>query len=556
MTNQIPSDLVDILKSPVLQTQYYAGAQDPVLFVKYFLGPKVNYYLNEIERVHPETGEIVKGHPKQRQWLRQATSLETSEGILKAGSRSGKTFVNAILHLWFLFYRQRPAKSTFYKDYSKRFQCLNAAPSLKQAKLVKDEIINLVNDSPFLTSINFIKHQADGQSPYIETSLNSIIWFQATVQKGRFILGFYLDVATLDEAASEAHLEHLRFKVLGARGTEVFGRKYYFSTPQGEGENAGQGATYFRKIWSEFKERRKKGDKTVILCEISAFDNPCNSEEAIRQNMVSMTQSQIREEVYGKFADYGSSFFSSVYLEKAIVEGENYSCFFPLDHPVTGDCLPETGDYDFPYLPKGGPSDIFYTGVDVAGDTTGDSTVLTTLQLVNRKLRIVAFERISKTPLFDANGTVERIRRRLDQFPGDLYYDATGLAGAYLKEALEKELEAGQLNLCTPINSTRKPGKFVKHNHKTMMLTNLSGLLEKGRLVIPYDSQDRLRNLKSELKFYKLEDKGLPTDCVMSLALAAYAYKRRNDQVTYSDLVEGVPSEDYLNPVEDLRVYH
>ncbi|MCC5631693.1 hypothetical protein LC613_28665 [Nostoc sphaeroides CHAB 2801] len=538
----IPSDLEGILKSETLKQQFLAGANDPVLFVKYFLGEKVNLYLNEVERIHPETGELVKGHPKQRQWLRQ--SVNAQEGILKAGSRSGKTFVTALMHLWFLFYRKRPTTSVFYGDYSKRFQSINCAPSLKQAKLVKDEIINLVNDSPFLTSIGFIKHISDGQQPFIETCLNSIIWFQATVQRGRFILGFYLDIATLDESASEYALEHLRMKILNVRGTEVSGRKYFISTPQGEGETAGQGAIYFRKLWAEFKERRLKKDNSVVIAEFSQFDNPVNPPETIQANMVNMTQAQIREEVYGKFANYGSTFFAGNYLDIAVEKGERHTCFFPYDDPVTGFCLPEHGTHpDYPYLPKGGPNSLFFTGVDVAGDTNGDSTVLTTLQYVDRELRIVAFERISKTPLFDQNGTIERVKRRLAQFPGELYYDATALSGQYLREALEKELDPKDVLLCTPINSTKKPLKTNKHNHKTLMLSNLAGVVEKAKLVIPYDEHDRLKQLKTELRFYKLYDKGLATDTVMALALAAYAWKRRESNNTYYDEEEGV---DYL----------
>ncbi|MEH2202180.1 hypothetical protein [Nostoc sp.] len=67
--------------------------------------------------------------------------------------------------------------------------------------------------------------------------------------------------------------------------------------------------------------------------------------------------------------------------------------------------------------------------------------------------------------------------------------------------------------------------------------------MEKAKLVIPYDEQDRLKQLKTEMRFYKLEDKGLPTDCVMSLALAAYAWKRIESDNTYYDEEEGA---DYL----------
>jgi hypothetical protein len=45
------------------------------------------------------------------------------------------------------------------------------------------------------------------------------------------------------------------------------------------------------------------------------------------------------------------------------------------------------------------------------------------------------------------------------------------------------------------------------------------------------------------MRFYKLNDKGLPTDTVMSLAWAAYAWKRKESNNTYYDEEEGV---DYL----------
>jgi hypothetical protein len=61
-------------------------------------------------------------------------------------------------------------------------------------------------------------------------------------------------------------------KILNVRGTEVSGRKYFISTPQGEGDTAGQGAIYFRKMWNEFKDRRLKQDKSVVIAEFSQFD--------------------------------------------------------------------------------------------------------------------------------------------------------------------------------------------------------------------------------------------------------------------------------------------
>ena len=49
------------------------------------------------------------------------------------------------------------------------------------------------------------------------------------------------------------------------------------------------------------------------------------------------------------------------------------------------------------------------------------------------------------------------------------------------------------------------------------------------------------------LRFYKLDDKGLATDCVMALALAAYAWKRRNDANIFGDDLWGEQSIDAVN---------
>ncbi|MDB9473447.1 hypothetical protein [Dolichospermum circinale] len=76
------------------------------------------------------------------------------------------------------------------------------------------------------------------------------------------------------------------------------------------------------------------------------------------------------------------------------------------------------------------------------------------------------------------------------------------------------------------------------------MLSNLAGAVEKGKLVIPYDEQDRLKQLKTELRFYKLDDKGLATDCVMALALAAYGWKRRDSSDIYGDDLWGEQVEE------------
>lgn len=501
-TNNENYQIPDVIGSPLLTARYIAGRNDPILFVKYFLSST--------------TWAILSKHPKQQQFLREA--VKAQEGILRAGSRSGKTYTMSILFLWFLFYRDRPDISYFKNDYTKTFQLLNAALTLNQAKILLNNVVDLIKGSDFLSTIGFIKELKEGQSPELVTIFNSKLDVRPTVHGGRHILGEYYDVINIDEAASEPDLNHLRYKTLGSRRTDVAGRMFFTSTPQG--------ASTFREVWFELAESKKKG-RPIVLGRFEQFDNPVNSREFIESAIIYMSQAQITEEVYGKFADFSSSFFAVKDVANAFYTGARIDAevFIPLDDPITGECISEGNNIHKPYYVRAQPNRKYYHGLDIAGQGA-DFTVLVTLEEYNNFLTLVAFERVSKMGLLGKSGVIERVRRRLTHYPGDMYYDASSLGGHQLTELLQDQLTPKEFKYCTGISSVRKPGRS-EINNKRIMLNYLSILLERGMVVIP--EHDRLKVLKNELRFYQLDDDGLQQDCVMATALAGYAFWRGKD---------------------------
>ena len=504
MNAGMPRDIQYLIKSPEWNLKYMAGRNDPALFVKHFL---------------PKSWEITKNYPKQIQFLREGAKAQ--EGILRAGSRSGKTYTISMLLLYFLFYRIRPSDNHFYGDYAKTYQILNASLTLKQAKIVFYNVLDMINESPFFRSIDFIEKLNDNQSPELLTCLNSRLDIRPTTHGGRFILGQYYDVISLDEAGSEPDLNYLRFKTLGSRRVDVNGRMFFVSTPQG-------GST-FREVWFQLADQKKKGRKDIALGIFTAFDNPVNDPDYIKGIEKSMTLAQAQEEIYGRFADFSSSYFNIADIRKAFAKGNGMSVFVPFDNPETGECLTETNDIHNPYTAKANIGFKYYTGLDIAGSSKGseDFTVMITIAVRNQKVKVVAYERVQRIGLVGKEGIIERVKRRLKQFRGPLFYDSSSLGGSQLTDVLSTELPKEQYELCTGISFGRKPGRS-EQNNKNLMLSQLSLMFERQVITIPED--DELKALKSELRFYQLDDKKLRQDTVCALMLATWAYHLNLDE--------------------------
>ena len=182
----------------------------------------------------------------------------------------------------------------------------------------------------------------------------------------------------------------------------------------------------------------------------------------------------------------------------------------------------------------------FSTGVDLARKK--DYTVITVIDRAVKPARVVYYKRINRAPWPQIYAEIGRAQHF---FPGELLVDATGSGGDVILEELESRLYCPEHHSCfeashlCPHHHTgdcsRKryerlnPEGFIfTSSTKVQLINHLQAVLGSGyRITEPDVEFGALRvppisQLEEEMSVYAWDDKKLETDCVMSLALAAW----------------------------------
>lgn len=190
----------------------------------------------------------------------------------------------------------------------------------------------------------------------------------------------------------------------------------------------------------------------------------------------------------------------------------------------------------------------FATGVDFARQT--DFTVIFTLDVSTRPARVVYYRRLNRVPWESIYLEVGRVAHAFGQ---NILADSTGMAGDVIFDALEGRRYCpvhdrtvlidphGGGGVCRdrdgnplspPCSSTHIPlacveGYDFTTNSKKQLIEHLRNAAQVGYRRGSDEPFGWLRvppivQLEEELSFYAWDDKGLDTDTVMSLALAAW----------------------------------
>lgn len=190
---------------------------------------------------------------------------------------------------------------------------------------------------------------------------------------------------------------------------------------------------------------------------------------------------------------------------------------------------------------------IFHTGVDLA--RINDFTVLFTLDTRTRPARVVCFRRLNRVPW---EGIYREIGRAASMWGPSILADATGMAGDVILDALEERhycqvhdrVFMREMGFCRDRHGEALGGcggqrhppfiplncvegfQFTKQS-KAGLIEHLRNLLAHGYHAGSEDPFGMLRcppivQLEEEMAFYSWDDKGLDTDTVMALGLAAW----------------------------------
>lgn len=350
-------------------------------------------------------------------------------------------------------------RTLFRAVFSPGSQQLFASVTLDQARIPWDRCVEFVYSQPLLEAL-LKKEPKNSPFPLIEFRHGSTITARSTSREGVYIRGHKYHRVVVTEA--EYVSERTITEAIRFTLADYGGQLVMQSTPRSR-----RGLVY-----REF-QRAQSGDPTVYAQSGSTFENPHVDHDYIRSLRSQMTAAGWQREVEGIHADDDAAVFGWEHIQAAY----------------------EAATWTLPEAPAKGKR--YVAGWDLA--KAEDWSVGIVLDATARPYRVVSFERFQRVPW---PAVAERIRATHNRYDCHAsLIDATGVGAAVLDEVRDVA-----------------QGYVFTGRSKTDLLTNLQVALEKREIIFPFE-----RQLVDELQGYEWEDKDIVTDCVMSLALAAWA---------------------------------
>lgn len=287
--------------------------------------------------------------------------------------------------------------------------------------------------------------------PTIQFKNGSVVFAQSVGDHGDYLRGHHAHRIIVDEAAFVK--ESIILKVILPMLWRHDGELVFISTPRGR--------NWFHKWWQMGREDSDNYEPAYKAFRFTSYDNPHLSKEAIDRDKASMSEQQIRQEIYAEFIDDANFMFKWEMLDECT---ENY--------PVTS--RPE-------------PGHSYCMGVDLAKDV--DFTVIVTLDITDQNnVKVADLVRFN-------NKSYEYVSQKIVEVatafqPVKIWIDASS-AGSPVVDRLSPILP--QIEGYTFANTLQNPKKFYLMDHLRL------GFAQK-RLKIPASE----KMLGEELRFFEL----------------------------------------------------
>lgn len=296
--------------------------------------------------------------------------------------------------------------------------------------------------------------------PFIRFKTGSEVVARTAAREGIYLRGHKFDVVVVDEA--DYLPESLVDSVVRMTLADTGGQLVLISTPR-----ARRGLVY-REL-----QRGLAGDPAVYAQQGRTLDNPHVDHAYVESLRDKLTTLAWQREVEGLYVDDDATVFGWQHVQAAY----------------------ESATWSLPESPQAGRR--YVQGVDLAKHQ--DMTVQTVLDATTKPYRVVYFERYHRQPWPVVATRIRDVHRRYQCH--QTLIDATGVGDAVLDE----------------VRDVARGFVFTARS-KLDLITNLQVVLEKREVRFPF-----IRELVDELQNYTWDDARLSTDCVMALALAAWA---------------------------------
>ncbi|MCK4632338.1 MAG: terminase family protein [candidate division Zixibacteria bacterium] len=390
------------------------------------------------------------------------------ENVLVTGNRWGKSFVSAIKIIHHALFRVRPLKY----DRVGKYRIVTASITQDQAEIIYSHVIGMIHGSDFLECL--VVSSTRTPYPRLEFGNGSRVEARSTQNRGEYLLGNDYDLFIFDEVAFEADPEYVVENVIQMRLADREGKLDLVSTPNGKN-------WFYRRARDIIDGKRdgyyQSGDSR---------ENCFISQEFLEDRLRYFSESRAQQNVMGQFVDSGGEILRGEYVDAALAA-------------MAGAGSPR-GDILHP--------PVYLSGWDLARKKT--ATVGITVELVDGMARVIALERFR---LFDWAVVIEHIKRRQNEYPGQLIVDATGLGDVVVEQLKEYNPEA-------VIFSPRTKAELLTN----VELFHARGEIAYDRWELP-DGPGRVWSLEDELRQARW-DSNNECDALMALALAIWPLRK------------------------------
>jgi hypothetical protein len=466
----------------------------------------------------------IRLHPGQRRFAVAATMLigfrpAFLDIVLASGNRAGKTLALAIVVLHHTFYKLgiRPADPNDPADLRRfaaaPFHWYHVSYEGKVANILFGELFKILNGThpaqqgrgcPLIAEVGPII-EADrkelGEYPWVRIHPSfggGEIHFRHTNEKAKALLGLDMNGISFDEAAFEIYLQDVRHEVLHLRRLATGGPIYWISTGT-EGYNA------FADLWAEGDPDNPERRPRFLSMRMSTRDNVGFgiAQEDFDDLVAGLDSYLIPQNIDGYFIEAREAYFNAAAVE-AIFDPE-----MPEEQPPV-------------------KAHRYIQGVD-----PGISHDATWAMVLDHTVRPITGVRANKRSGRQQLPAVVNMVRE-----GHMLYSSDGAAATTIidETGMGGKMYRQEFSIIRPLRTYDFAGTKAK---KQDLLSNLKAIIDRGDIRLPKTGA-YWPQVRRQLLGYKLDDKKIEQDAVMTLAMAVH-HATRNPANPLSD-----PTLDYF----------
>lgn len=445
---------------------------------------------------------------------------------LSSGNRAGKTLLLDVLLLHSTLYKYgMPAPDhddarSLQAHADRRFAAYHFGISIDVAEIVAEDIRALLAGTHVAQSDGCPLTDTMGKGIYECTGgrgTQRFTWhkafgggtieFKTTGEQAIGQLGRDMHLITFDECGFESRLNFIVDEVLHLRRLSTGGQLVMVSTPS-------EGFNQWHDQWEKGDPDEPTRDPDRISLRMSTRDNVGYGLDArtFDRMVAAMPPHLIPQNIDGEFIEGAKGFFDPRAVDGMFIDG-------------------------LPHRQEPEARGRYVQGVDPALTHDATWSVVLRLDTEGPSIGVLAQRKQGKQTVNAVTGMVRATHDLYSEGSArcDTGLDTTGFGGKVFRDTLADMQGIRQV-------------EFGGHGRRKLtILTDLKGLIEQGRLRFPRTGL--WLELRRQLLAYRLQDRGLATDAVMALAVAARVMVRYQrvtaspaSPFTFFDPAKGAPS--------------